>query len=360
MDESSVWYWLNTSWVVEYFSDVYEFERPWVKPILFLLPVVLVFRFLYFQFVAGKLKTAQVTNKLPFDFTALLAVIPSLLFVLSMEFMLMALSGPLKTNEKVETWTEGIDIMLAIDISQSMEGMDFKPNRLEAAKKIATDFIDGRKGDRIGVIEFRGEAFSKSPVTGDYELLKEQIKEISFQDIANEGTAIGLALATAVNRIKDTDSKSKVVIILSDGEQTAGNIEPQTAAALAYSFGVKVYTIGLGKDGKVPYMQTYQYRDFFTGKVHTEEKEVLMDNNFNEKELKEIAQTTKGKYFRATSNNSLKTIFKEIDEMEKHEIKEDRYKSTKNFYEPYLLLGMACFLLWLFTKSTFLTSALHD
>lgn len=121
-----------------------------------------------------------------------------------------------------------------------------------------------------------------------------------------------------------------------------------------------MYSIGLGKEGQVPYMQEYQTRDFFTGKVETEKRKVMMENNFNEKELKMIAKTSEGKYFRATSNRSLKTIFGEIDKMEKHEVKEERYKSTKDFYEPYLYLGMLCFLIWMFTKSTFLTSALHD
>lgn len=360
MENSSLFYWLDTSWVIDYFGDVYEFERPWVKPLIWILPLILILRFLYVHFLSGKLKTAQVNPKFNFDPTVLLAVIPPILFVLALEFMLMALSGPQKTNEKVETWTEGIDIMIAIDISQSMEGMDLKPNRLESAKRIAKDFIDGRKGDRIGVIVFRGEAFSKSPITSDYDLLKAHISEIRFEDIQKQGTAIGTALATSVNRMKDLETKSKIVILLSDGEQTAGNIEPQTAAELAYSFGIKVYAIGLGKEGQVPYMQEYQTRDFFTGKVETEKRKVMMENNFNEKELKMIAKTSEGKYFRATSNRSLKTIFGEIDKMEKHEVKEERYKSTKDFYEPYLYLGMLCFLIWMFTKSTFLTSALHD
>lgn len=272
----------------------------------------------------------------------------------------MALSGPQKVNEKVETWTEGIDIMIAIDISYSMKGMDLKPNRLESAKRIASQFIDGREGDRIGLIVFRGEAFSKSPITSDYDLLKSHIDGIQFDDIPAQGTAIGSALATSVSRMRELDSKSKVIILLSDGEQTSGNIEPLTAAQLAYSFGIKVYTVGIGKKGKVPYEVEYQRPDFFAGKMVTEKRVEYQENTFKEKELRLIADKTGGKYFRATNNKSLSLIFESINELEKQEVKEERFKSTKDFYEPYLLLGILFFLLWLASKSTFLTSALHD
>ncbi len=358
MEEKDSFYWLDWHWISDYFKTggFDDFERPYIKPLLWIVPLFLILRFIYFYFFAGKLSVAKVKSNFRWDPTVILGIIPPILFLLAIELILMALSGPQRTNETSEQWTEGIDITIAIDISQSMEGMDFKPNRLEAAKRIATNFVDGRKGDRIGIVEFRGEAFSRCPITSDYDLVKSQIDEINFGDIAAEGTAIGSALATAVSRMREQDTKSKIIILLSDGEQTAGNIEAETAAKLAQSFGMKIYAIGMGKEGEVPYKVDVQ--NPFTGQVFEQVRN--MKNNFNEAEMKKIAKVSEGQYFRATSNNSLKTIFNKIDKMEKNEIKEDRFKSTKDFYEPYLILGIIFFLLWLFTKSTFLTSALHD
>lgn len=361
MLDDDILYWLKWDWFADYFkANNYEFERPWIQGLLYFIPLILIIRFFYVQFFSGKMKTAQVDSKFRVDPTVLFGLIPPVLFVISIEFILMALSGPQKVNEKVETWTEGIDIMIAIDISYSMKGMDLKPNRLESAKRIASQFIDGREGDRIGLIVFRGEAFSKSPITSDYDLLKSHIDGIQFDDIPAQGTAIGSALATSVSRMRELDSKSKVIILLSDGEQTSGNIEPLTAAQLAYSFGIKVYTVGIGKKGKVPYEVEYQRPDFFAGKMVTEKRVEYQENTFKEKELRLIADKTGGKYFRATNNKSLSLIFESINELEKQEVKEERFKSTKDFYEPYLLLGILFFLLWLASKSTFLTSALHD
>ena len=349
MEEKDSFYWLDWHWVRDYFTSggFDDFERPYIKPLLWIVPLLLIFRLLYFYFLTGKLSVAKVKNDFRIDPTVVLGIIPPILFLLAIEFILMALSGPQRTNETSEQWTEGIDITIAIDISQSMEGMDFKPNRLEAAKRIATDFVDGRKGDRIGIVEFRGEAFSRCPITSDYDLVKNQINEINFGDIAAEGTAIGSALATAVSRMREQDTKSKIIILLSDGEQTAGNVEAETAAKLAHSFGMKIYTIGMGKKGDVPYK--VQVQNPFTGQVFDQVRN--MPNNFNEAEMKNIAKVSDGQYFRATSNNSLKKIFEKIDKMEKNEIKEDRFKSTKDFYEPYLIIGIIFFLLWLFTKS---------
>lgn len=365
MEGNDFFYWLDWSWFTDFFANdsgdqKYTFVRPYLLTLIYFTPLIPFIRFIWSYFLGGKFKIAQINTKRSFDPTIGLALIPSILFSLSLSCLLMALSGPQRTNEKIEQWTEGIDIMIAIDISWSMRGMDLKPDRLEAAKEMAINFIDGRTDDRIGVVIFRGEAYSKSPITSDYDLLKKQIKEIEYEDIQTQGTAIGPALATAVSRMKDSDADSKVVILLSDGQQTKGNIDPATAAKLAYSFDIKVYPIGIGKKGKVPYMQEYITQNPFTGKTSTHKELTYQENTFDEKELKGIAKTTNGKYFRATNNTGLASIFKDIDELEKSEIKEDRFKSTKDFYQPYLIWGVIFLLAWLFTKSTFLTSALHD
>jgi Ca-activated chloride channel family protein len=219
--------------------------------------------------------------------------------------------------------TEGIDIMLVQDISGSMLSRDFKPDRIEAAKNIATEFISGRPYDRIGLVVFSGESFTQCPLTTDHAVLINLLREIQ-SGMIEDGTAIGMGLATAVNRIKDSPSKSKVIILLTDGVNNKGEIAPATAADIAKTFGIRVYTIGVGTQGMAPYpVQTpygVQYQD--------------MPVEIDEGILQQISQTTGGKYFRATDNDSLEKIYKEIDKLEKSKIdvlqfskKEEKYLS---------------------------------
>lgn len=277
-----------------------------------------------------------------------LRFVPIFLLVAASILLLAALARPQKTNEKVEQWTEGIDIMLVVDISESMTLMDFKPNRLEAAKNVARKFIKGRFQDRIGLVIFSGEAYSLAPLTTDYELLNYYIDEINFDQIQKRGTAIGSALAVSINRMRESDSKSKVVILLSDGENTAGNIDPITSAELANAFGIKVYTIAIGKEGKVP-MSTGVF-----GQTR------YIDNNLDETTLREIAKIGEGKFYRATNNRALEQVFATIDQYEKAEIKETRFKDTTDYYVVYLKWAILFFLVWLFSKSTFLSNVLQD
>lgn len=247
-----------------------------------------------------------------------------------------------------EQWTEGIDIMLSIDISESMRLEDFRPNRLEKVKEVAMDFVNGRFQDRIGLVVFSGDAFSRSPLTTDYDLLRTYIEDITFELIQNPGTAIGSALAVATNRMKDSDSKSKVMILLSDGESNAGNLDPITAAELANAYGIKIYTIAIGKEGRVPYGV-----DFF-GKTK------YVENNLDETTLREIATIGGGKFYRASNNQALTQVFEEIDTLEKAEIKESKYKDTTDYYYPYLMWAIVFFLIWMLHKSTFMVNILAD
>ncbi|KXX67725.1 VWA domain-containing protein [Flammeovirga sp. SJP92] len=312
------------------------------------IPFLFLLRWLFRYRVRQKLDVALPEGHLKVDWSTLLRFLPPLVLSIAMALMLVALARPQKTNEQVEQWTEGIDIMLILDISHSMKIEDFVPNRMEAAKKVATRFIDGRIQDRIGLVIFSGEAISYAPLTTDYSLLKNLIRDINFDMIKEPGTAIGSALGVAINRMRESETKSKVAILLSDGENTAGSIDPKTAAELAYGYGVKVYAIGVGKEGRVPYGT-----DMFGRPRYIEQ-------HLDETALREIAKIGKGKYFRATNNKALTAIFDQIDQYEKAEIKETRYKDTKDFYHIYLVWGIAFFLIWMALKSTFLTNALED
>ena len=236
--------------------------------------------------------------------------------------------------------------MLVIDISESMQIEDFKPNRLESAKEVAKKFVNGRFQDRIGLVVFSGESYSRCPLTTDYDLLNTFIDDIDFSLIESRGTAIGSSIAVATNRMKESNSKSKVLILLSDGDNTAGNIDPITAAKI--HLNIKIYTIAVGKEGRVPFG-----KDFF-GNTR------FVENTLDETNLKEIAKIGKGMFFRASNNKSLKEIFEIIDTYEKVEIKESRYKETIDYYQYYLLWSMIFFITWMMVKNTFINNSIID
>lgn len=316
--------------------------------LLALVPVLLIIRWLWKYFFNQKLPVAFTKSEYPASPLTWLRVIPEILLALILCLLLIALARPQKTNEKVEQWTEGIDIMLAIDISQSMQIEDFTPNRLEAAKNVARDFIKGRMQDRIGIVVFSGDAFSLAPLTTDYSLLNSYLNELNFDMIESRGTAIGSALAVVTNRMRESDSKSKVCILLSDGDNTAGNIDPITAAELAAAYSIKIYTIVVGKEGMVPFG-----KDFF-GRPN------MVENTVDETTMRKIASIGTGEFFRVTDNQALLQVFKKIDQYEKAEIKETRFKDTSDFYFIYLRWAIVLFLLWLLLKSTFLVNVLQD
>jgi Ca-activated chloride channel family protein len=270
------------------------------------------------------------------------------LISLILTLIIISIARPQKTNEKVEQWTEGIDIMLVIDISESMQIEDFKPNRLEAAKETALKFIQGRFQDRIGIVIFSGDAYSLSPLTLDYDLLKAHIGELDFDMIENRGTAIGSALAVGTNRMRDSDSKSKVLILLSDGDNTAGNIDPITAAELARSFNIRIYTIAIGKEGRVPFG-----KDFF-GRTR------YVENTLDETNLRKIAELGDGEFYRVSDNEALENVFALIDQYEKAEIKETRFKDTQDYYMVYLTWAILLLIAWIGLKSTFIANVLQD
>lgn len=313
-----------------------------------LIPILLMVRWSWRYFFNQKLPVAFAKSDLRSSSLTLIRLLPELLLGLVLVLMLMALARPQRTNEKVEQWTEGIDIMLAIDISQSMQIEDFTPNRLEAAKDVARDFIKGRFQDRIGIVVFSGDAFSLAPLTTDYALLYGYLNELNFDMIESRGTAIGSALAVVTNRMRESESKSKVCILLSDGDNTAGNIDPITSAELAAAYSIKMYTIVVGKEGMVPFG-----KDFF-GRPN------LVENTVDESTMRKIAEIGSGEFFRATDKQALLQVFRKIDQYEKAEIKETRFKDTSDFYFIYVRWAIVLFLLWLMLKSSFVSNILQD
>ena len=229
--------------------------------------------------------------------------------------------------------------MMALDISGTMMAEDLKPNRLEAAKQVATDFVLSRPNDNIGLVVFAGESFTQCPLTTDHAVLVNLFQSVKFGMI-EDGTAIGLGLANCVNRMKDSPTKSKVVILLTDGSNNRGDIDPQTAAQIAQTFGIRVYAVGVGSHGqaRVPVQTPYgtQY--------------MMMDSEFDEATLRNIANATGGEYFRATDNSSLKRIYAQIDQLEKSKIRVREYSKRTESYAPFLTAALLCLLLDILLK----------
>ena len=269
--------------------------------------------------------------------------VPFILRMAAVAVLVVILARPQSTNSWQNSSTEGIDIVLAMDISTSMMAQDLKPNRLEASKDGASAFINGRPNDNIGLVVFAAESFTQCPLTTDHTVLLNLFKDVQ-PGIIQDGTAIGLGLANAVSRIKDSQAKSKVIILLTDGVNNQGEIAPVTAAEIAKTFGVRVYTIGVGTQGKAPYpFQTafgVQYMD--------------VDVEIDEPTLKQIAATTGGQYFRATDNASLKEIYSEIDKMEKTKISVQEYSKKQEEYKNWAILLFSLLLVEIVLRNTLL------
>lgn len=256
-----------------------------------------------------------------------------ILRALSVGFLIIALARPQNTNSWQKDSIEGIDIMLAMDVSGSMQAMDFKPNRLEAAKDVAISFINNRPNDNIGMVTFAGESFTQCPLTTDHTVLLNMVQDLQM-GVLDDGTAIGMGLATAVNRLKDSKAKSRVVILLTDGSNNMGDITPRMAADIARTFGIRVYTVGVGTRGEAPFPIQTEFG------VRIQNVPVDID----EPTLDGIAEVSGGKYFRAVDNETLNEIYKEIDKLEKTRL---MTKSFKAYEEKYFVYALIAFLLLL-------------
>jgi Ca-activated chloride channel family protein len=260
---------------------------------------------------------------------------------LAITLLIIVIARPQATDKFQDISTEGIDIVLTLDISGSMLARDFRPDRLVASKNVATEFISGRPYDRIGLVVFSGESFTQCPLTTDHAVLINLLREIQ-SGMIEDGTAIGMGLATSVNRIKDSEAKSKVIILLTDGVNNRGEIAPATAAGIAKTFGIRVYTIGVGSQGMAPYpVQTpygIQYQD--------------MPVEIDEAILREISQTTGGKYFRATDNDKLVQVYNEIDKMEKSKIDVRQFNRKEEKYFLPALIAFCLLMLEILARNT--------
>lgn len=265
--------------------------------------------------------------------------------VLAFLLFIAALARPEEVSSEREYQTKGVDIVIALDLSGSMLAEDFKPeNRLVVAKQEATKFINGRENDRIGLVVFARKAFTQCPLTLDYEVLIQLLKDVQIGMIP-DGTAIGMGLASAVNRLRDSDAKSKIIILITDGENNAGNIDPVTAAELAATFGIKVYTIGVGKGGLVP----FPVNDPLFGKRY-----VQANVEIDEMTLKRIADITKGLFFRARDPQALAGIYEKINKLEKTEVKVKEYMSYSPLFHLFLIPGLLILCFEIFLRRTYL------
>ena len=314
------------------------------KEYLFLLLLIIPYLIWYVMYRKRTEPTIRMSDTFAFRFAprswrVMLMPLSMLLRVLAFVMIILVLARPQTHNSWASKTVEGIDIMLAMDVSTSMLAEDLKPNRIESAKQVASEFIIGRPNDNIGLSIFAGEAFTQCPMTTDHtsllNLLQNVRTDIAARGLIEDGTAIGMGLANAVSRLKDSKAKSKVVILLTDGSNNRGDISPMTAAEIAKTFGIRVYTVGVGSYGqtRVP-VNTPLGRQYVT-----------MDSEFDEGTLRNIADITGGQYFRATDNGSLKRIYEQIDQLEKTKLRVREYsKHTENF-TPFLYAALICLLL---------------
>jgi Ca-activated chloride channel homolog len=273
--------------------------------------------------------------------------VPFILRMLVITLLIVVLARPQSTNRWQNETVEGIDIMLALDISGSMLAGDFSPNRIEASKDVASSFISGRPNDRIGIVLFGGESFTQCPLTTDHAALINLLHEVNVGIISDQSTAIGLGLANAVKRLKDSGAKSRVVILVTDGVNNAGSVDPLTAAEIAKTFGVRVYTIGVGTIGTAP----YPVQDMF-GNIVYQQMPVEIDEGI----LRKISAMTNGSYFRATNNQKLKEIYNQIDKMEKSKIDVKQYSRKHEEYRTFAFAALFLLLLEMIMKITVLKS----
>lgn len=271
-----------------------------------------------------------------------------LLKLMAYTLLIIALARPQSALSEKEISTQGIDIVLSLDISGSMLARDFNPDRLECAKKVAMQFIKERPNDRVGLVVFSGESFTQCPITIDHQVLLNLFKDIK-SGMIEDGTAIGMGLATAVARLRESKSKTKVIILMTDGINNMGFIDPYSAIKIAQTYGIRVYTIGIGKMGMAPYPVKDQ-----NGNTYYQNFPVQIDEPL----LRKIATETGGIYYRATNNSSLKTIYNTIDKLEKSKIKVSNYHRKSERYHVYLFLAMICLLLDFILRTTYLKTIL--
>lgn len=330
-----------------FFPENIHFKNPELLWLLLLIPVMIFYFFRVKRHTRPRIQisTTEAFRNYKPTIRQRLVNLPIILRIICVTFLIVAIARPQTSSSGSNVTTEGITVVVALDISTSMLAEDFKPNRIEAAKKVAMDFITGRPNDLIGLVIFSGESFTQCPVTSDHSVLLSLIREIK-PGMLEDGTAIGDGLATAVARLKDAKTTSKVAVLITDGVNNAGSVPPLTASEIANTFGVRVYSIGVGTRGMAPYpFQTpfgTQYQN--------------MEVQIDEALLTKIAETSGGKYFRATNNKKLEAIFNEIDQMEKSKVEVTKFSRYSDEYLPYAMAAFILFMLELILRYTWLRS----
>lgn len=309
-----------------------NFLYPNILWLMAIIPLIV----LYYIFVARRKASLTVSTiggrRAPRPFRYWLRPLPILLRMVAVALFIVALARPVNITEEHETTTDGIDIVMAMDISGSMLARDFTPDRLTSAKHLAAEFVANRRGDRIAVVAFAGEAFTQAPLTSDQAVVETMLSRLR-SGVVEDGTAIGNGLATAINRLRESGAKSKVVILLTDGVNNRGQISPLMAAEIARDMGIKVYTIGVGTRGRAPYPAV----DMFGNKTT-----VMADVEIDEELLREISSMTGGKYYRAVNDEALREIYAEINELETSKVQVTNYQTYEELFLMWVVLGLLC------------------
>lgn len=321
-----------------------EFAHPNWLWLLLLVPVLGAYEWWRLRNSRGGLRfsAVSVAKHLPSTWATRLRGLPALLRIGIVVLGIVALARPQEVDTIRTRNAEGIDIMLVLDTSTSMRAEDFTPNRFEAAREVAREFIHNRVSDRVGLVAFAAQAYTQAPLTLDYVFLQQMLDEVSV-GVIEDGTAIGTALAMAVNRLKDTDAESKVAILLTDGQNNRGEIDPETAAEVAASMDVRVYSIGVGSRGKAPFVVDHP----FAG-----QRRQMVPVEIDEEMLQTVSETTGGQYFRATSKDGLRQIYEEIDALEKTEIDERVYTDRTERYPFFLWSALGLLLIEVFLTTS--------
>ncbi|MBT8245103.1 VWA domain-containing protein [Winogradskyella sp.] len=326
-----------------------EFLNPEFLYVLIIIPLLAIW---YFMMRKKDTAVLLIPSVKGFKNTSFLSKLKPALYVLrllALAAIIVALARPRNVSVSKRTKTNrGIDIVMAIDVSASMLARDLRPNRLEALKKVAINFVNRRPNDRIGIVVYAGESFTQTPITSDKRIVKRTISELQWGRLEG-GTAIGMGLGSGVNRLKDSEAKSKVIILLTDGVNNSGNIDPKTATELAKELEIKVYTIGIGTNGMADFPWS---KDPRTGQLNFRKQQVEIDEEL----LKYIASETTGKYFRATNNTELQEIYDEIDKLEKTKIEEFKYYNYKEMYRPLVFLALGFLILEYVLRNTLFKS----
>ena len=309
-----------------------NFLYPNILWLMAIIPLIV----LYYIFVARRKASLTVSTiggrRAPRPFRYWLRPLPIVLRLVAVALFIVALARPVNITEEHETTSDGIDIVMAMDISGSMLARDFTPDRLTSAKHLAAEFVANRRGDRIAVVAFAGEAFTQAPLTSDQAVVETMLSRLR-SGVVEDGTAIGNGLATAVNRLRESGAKSKVVILLTDGVNNRGQISPLMAAEIARDMGIKVYTIGVGTRGRAPYPAV----DMFGNKTT-----VMADVEIDEELLREISSMTGGKYYRAVNDEALREIYAEINELETSKVQVTNYQTYEELFLMWVVLGLLC------------------